>query len=61
MGAFVYILQNAPKQGAGFKARPDSLAPEHEESGVYRELPPPHAEVRAERASKHAFRQGRPG
>ena len=61
MGAFVYILQNAPAEGACFEARPDGLAPQHEESGVYRELPSPHAEVRAERASKHAFRQGGPG
>ncbi len=61
MGAFVYILQNAPKQGAGFKGRPEGLAPRHDESGVYRELPFPQAEMRAERASKQAFRQGEPG
>jgi hypothetical protein len=61
MGAFVYILRNAPKQGAGFKARPDGLAPQHEESGFYRELPFPQDEMRAERASKQAFRQGGPG
>src|SRR5215213_10660685 len=53
--------KNAPAQGACFEAWPDGLAPQHEESGVYRELPSPHAEVRAERASKHAFRQGGPG
>jgi hypothetical protein len=61
MGAFVYILQNAPAQGACLEARPDGLAPQHEESGVYRELPFPQAEMRAERASKQAFRQGEPG
>jgi putative endonuclease len=53
--------KNAPAQGACFEARPDGLAPQHEESGVHRKLPSPHAEVRAERASKHAFRQGEPG
>ena len=41
-------------QSACFEARPDGLAPQHEESGACRELPSPHAEVRAQRASKHA-------
>ncbi|MFL5232372.1 MAG: PfkB family carbohydrate kinase, partial [Microvirga sp.] len=44
----------ASTAGACFEARPPGLAPQHEESGVDRELPSPHAEVRAERASKHA-------
>ncbi|HKG81788.1 MAG TPA: 5-dehydro-2-deoxygluconokinase [Beijerinckiaceae bacterium] len=48
----------ASTAGACFEARPPGLAPQHEGSGVDRELPSPHAEVRAERASKHAPGEG---
>jgi 5-dehydro-2-deoxygluconokinase len=48
----------ASTAGACFEARPSGLAPQHEESGVDRELPSPHAEVRPRTwsggASKHA-------
>ncbi|MFL5230919.1 MAG: GIY-YIG nuclease family protein [Microvirga sp.] len=53
--------QNAPAQGACFEARPDGLAPQHEDLGAGPKLPSPHAEVRAQRASKHAVRQGGTG
>ena len=53
--------QNAPAQGACFEARPDGLAPQHEDLGAGPKHPSPHAEVRAQRASKHAVRQGGPG
>ena len=48
----------ASTAGACFEARPSGLAPQHEGSGVDRELPSPHAEVRPRTwsggASKHA-------